>query len=351
METKKAKISKARMHETIELRLDKLGEQRKAIAGGMQMLIEVLRKMPSEEADDYEKEIEIKPSHRKEKPSNFNDILPPISEPVIVGTDKNLKIDFPKMELKIPPMPKLNPYFANFQPIETQIPSQAVVNNIMGETVSNQEEKSSQTGSNEISLKPLQGMKPHTEKELLAKPDIKQKKMSFFMRKEKPEVKEDQKQPKKEEKVSSDPNESVLRTSADDLLELVKKFKKISLEEAAKKLNIPIETMQSLIDMLVEEKIFGIEYKFTTPYIYLYSDGTKAKGNDNNLPEGLITKERFYENAKSKKVPYEFIEGMWRKYLQENMKSIKDEFLMKARKKKLSNDEIEGLWNKYLSYL
>ncbi len=147
-------------------------------------------------------------------------------------------------------------------------------------------------------------------------------------------------------------NDTVLRTIADELLELVKKSRKISVEDAAKKLKMPLATIQSLVDFLVEERVFGIEYKFTTPYIYLYREGIKeAKGKESSFAKGLITKEQFYEKAKEKKAPYEHIQGMWRKYLQQNLAHIREEFLRKARDKKVPEDKIEELWKKYLAYL
>ena len=146
--------------------------------------------------------------------------------------------------------------------------------------------------------------------------------------------------------------DTIIRTAADELLELVKKSKKISVEEAAKKLNMPIFTIQSLVDFLVEEKVFGIEYKFTTPFIYLYREGIKdARGKDKGFTTGLITKEQFYEKAKERKVPYENIEGMWRKYLRQNLVHIREEFLSKSKEKKISEEKVEELWNRYLSYL
>ena len=147
-------------------------------------------------------------------------------------------------------------------------------------------------------------------------------------------------------------NDTVLRTIADELLELVKKSKKISVEEASKKLKMPAASVQALVDFLVEEKVFGIEYKFTTPYIYLYKEGIKqTKAKERSFAKGLITKEQFYEKAKGKNVPYEHIEGMWRKYLQQNLASIREEFLKKSREKKVPDEKIKGLWEKYLAYL
>lgn len=148
------------------------------------------------------------------------------------------------------------------------------------------------------------------------------------------------------------PEGVILRTVADELLELVKKTKKISVEEAAKTLKIPLETAQSLVDFLVEEKIFGIEYKFTTPYIYPYKEGVKgSKEKEKSFTKGLITKEQFYEKAKERNLPHENIEGLWRKYLQQNLPNIKEEFFKNSKAKELAEEKIEELWKKYLAYL
>ena len=147
-------------------------------------------------------------------------------------------------------------------------------------------------------------------------------------------------------------DDSILRTVADELVELVRKYKKISVEQAAKKLKIPLVTAQALVEFLVEERIFGVEYKFTTQYIYLYKEGVnKTRGKEKSFTEELITKEQFYEKAKTRHVPYEYIEGLWRKYLQQNLAHIREEFLKKAKEKEINDNKTQNLWKKYLSYL
>ena len=143
-----------------------------------------------------------------------------------------------------------------------------------------------------------------------------------------------------------------IKTIADELLDLVRKKKKISVEEASKKLKIPLEAMQSIVDFLVEEKVFGIEYKFTTPYIYMYSDDEKKPvQKSRGFGKEFITKEQFFEKAKAKSVPYEHIEVMWRKYLQQNLSLIREEFFKKAKEKGAPQNKVDDLWRKYLSYL
>lgn len=148
------------------------------------------------------------------------------------------------------------------------------------------------------------------------------------------------------------PEDSIIRTAADELFELVKKSKKVSVEDASKIMKMPLSIVQALVDFLVEEKVFGIEYKFTTPYVYLYKEGLKeAKKREKSFTKGLVTKEEFYEKAKKRNVPYEYIEGLWRKYLKQNIIKLREEFVSKSKEKKIAAGKIEELWQKYLSYL
>ena len=73
----------------------------------------------------------------------------------------------------------------------------------------------------------------------------------------------------------------------------------------------------------------------------------------NSEPEILEfwKKNSIYEKAKEKNAPYEHIEGMWRKYLQQNLVNIREEFLRKSREKKIPEGKIKELWKKYLAYL
>jgi len=143
-----------------------------------------------------------------------------------------------------------------------------------------------------------------------------------------------------------------IRTVADELFDLVKNSKKISIENAAKQLRLSVATVQGLVDFLVEEKIFGIEYKFTTPYVYLYKEGLKAaKSKGKSFTKGLMTKEDFYLNSKEHDIPYEQIEGLWRSYLQKNLIHIREEFIKKAQMRNIPTHKIEDLWKKYLTYL
>ena len=147
--------------------------------------------------------------------------------------------------------------------------------------------------------------------------------------------------------------ESLLTTSADELFELVKKKGKISVEELAKMLRMPQKTVQGLVDFLVEEKILGLEYKFTVPYVYISKEEIKKPSiAGKQAPEKrLVTKEDFYEKAKQKNIPHDKIEELWKKYLNNNLDYIKTEFYQKAKSMNIPEGKIAELWKKYLSHL
>lgn len=145
-------------------------------------------------------------------------------------------------------------------------------------------------------------------------------------------------------------NENVLKTSADDLYELVRTRKKISVEDASKLLKIPDETVQSLVDFLVEEKIFGIEYKFTTPYVYI-SQEKKKIDFQSMPPKKMITKKEFFQKAGKWNIAAQKINDLWQRYIKENLSSIKKEFYTKADSRNLSGEKTDALWKKYIAQL
>ncbi len=63
------------------------------------------------------------------------------------------------------------------------------------------------------------------------------------------------------------PEDGVVTTGVDALIDLVKKKKRISMEDAAKQLQLPLTTIEAWAAFLEEEDEIMIEYKFTTPYL------------------------------------------------------------------------------------
>lgn len=145
---------------------------------------------------------------------------------------------------------------------------------------------------------------------------------------------------------------AILKTTADQLIEFLKNKEKVTIEETAKALKIPEKTVQALVDFFVEEKVIDIEYKFTTPYIYLSKEDIK-KHTLKRKKEApvLLSKEEFYTKAKSRNLPYQKIGGLWRKYLETQLVHLKEDFYKKAKQRGVSHSGVEDMWQKYLTYL
>ncbi len=137
-------------------------------------------------------------------------------------------------------------------------------------------------------------------------------------------------------------DQDILKTDVDDFIELVREKEKISVDEAAKTLGVDKKTVESWADFLVEEKILGMVYKFTTPYVFIAGDDEK-----NSVADDFETKDSFFEKAKAKKVPEHHIKVLWLKYLDQNEKRIKAAFIQRAKNKGFSDKKVEELWDKY----
>ena len=108
-----------------------------------------------------------------------------------------------------------------------------------------------------------------------------------------------------------------IETGVDQLMNLVRDKKKLSVAEAAKLLNKPEDTVQKWVDFLVEELILGLEYKFTTPYIYVHSEErlqSAVKGEEEHFRLSDF-KDVFYIHAREKEMPEDKIGHMWIEHL------------------------------------
>jgi hypothetical protein len=145
-----------------------------------------------------------------------------------------------------------------------------------------------------------------------------------------------------------DEEENVLKTDVDQFIQLVAERGKISIQEVAKIMNTSIETVQAWADFLVEEKILGMEYKFTTPYVFVIQD-RKSKVDVTYV--GFDTKEEFFEKARKRNIQDELTKALWHKYLKGNLKMIQEAFFKKAKDKGLDDLKTNKLWMKYVAYL
>ncbi len=130
-----------------------------------------------------------------------------------------------------------------------------------------------------------------------------------------------------------------VQTGVDEFMQLVREKKKITLQDAAKQLNLPEKTIQAWTDFLVEEKVLGIEYKFTTPYVYVH-DHKKLEVTQEQESYTLDNfKKGFYHKAEQNEIPQEKIPGMWQKHLAYIVEIKKEYFIQEAQKRGIENPQ------------
>ena len=134
--------------------------------------------------------------------------------------------------------------------------------------------------------------------------------------------------------------DEVIETGVDNLINLLKTEKKISLTEAAKKINVSVDIVQAWVDFLVEEKIIGIEYKFTVPYIYLNNPEisvVEVKKEEENLSMDMF-KDEFFRKALKNNMPKEKIPVLWKNHLNNVIDNKKAFFYNECAKRKVDPD-------------
>ena len=138
-----------------------------------------------------------------------------------------------------------------------------------------------------------------------------------------------------------------MQTGVDGLIELLKKKNTMALAEAAKVLTTSEEIVKQWVDFLVEEKIVGIEYKFTKPYIYLNRPDERRKTKVIEREKLSIAKfkEDFYQRAKQSNIPVAQIDFLWRDHITNRLELEKSHFYQEARKRSL--EHIDLLWQEY----
>jgi hypothetical protein len=142
--------------------------------------------------------------------------------------------------------------------------------------------------------------------------------------------------------------EEVVRTGVDELLDLLAHSAKIPLTEVATKLKVDSGVVQAWVDFLVEEGIVGIEYRFTTPYIYLNKVMNK-KQEDAVIKEESYNiqyfKKQFWEKARANNIPEKQIDMLWKNHVIQALELQKKYFFFESQRRKLNN--IDQLWHEY----
>jgi len=108
-------------------------------------------------------------------------------------------------------------------------------------------------------------------------------------------------------------------------------------------------TIQAWTDFLVEEKIIGIEYKFTTPYVFLNTEQDERMEFKNYVQ--FDTRDEFYNKAQQRGLNAGQTKLLWLKYVNLNKNAMKSVFFQKAVDRGLKKEDVPVLWKKYLEYL
>jgi hypothetical protein len=141
--------------------------------------------------------------------------------------------------------------------------------------------------------------------------------------------------------------QDTITTGVDELLAYLQGKDRVALQDTATYLNVPLDTLQAWVDFLVEEKILGIEYKFTKPYIYLNREEKphhKKILEKTAVPLPTIRSE-FYDRAIAKQIPKSKVPELWRSHVETALASKKAYFLEQAGRRKVENPE--HVWDAY----
>lgn len=139
---------------------------------------------------------------------------------------------------------------------------------------------------------------------------------------------------------------SELKTGVDDLMLIVHAEKKISVPDVAKRLNVSEKVVQSWVDFLVEEHILGIEYKFTTPYIFPLKKSAPRRKVDEEAYSLSDFKDVFITYCQQRQIPEEQHQHLWREHLDAVVQSQKTFFAEECGRRGIS--DVETLFADYI---
>ncbi|MGM5480447.1 MAG: hypothetical protein ACQESC_03230 [Nanobdellota archaeon] len=140
--------------------------------------------------------------------------------------------------------------------------------------------------------------------------------------------------------------DDLVTTGVDDLLSYLEGKTKVSIKDTATDLNISEQTLQLWVDFLVEERVIGIEYKFTKPYIYLNKKLNKSSAPSKKKKVTLETfRNEYFKSAREKKIPEDKIQEFWNAKIQQIVEEQKEFFYREANKRGL--DDTSSLFSMY----
>ncbi|PIN86356.1 hypothetical protein COV19_05160 [Candidatus Woesearchaeota archaeon CG10_big_fil_rev_8_21_14_0_10_44_13] len=148
--------------------------------------------------------------------------------------------------------------------------------------------------------------------------------------------------------------DNLVTTDVDRLIGLVQLKKEISIDDAAKQLGVSSKTIESLGDMLEEEGILHIKYKFTTPYLIYEKPKTKEgmaqkEEEEMFIEEELDIKREFFSKAKARGADEAKAMALWEDYSRKYKDNLKKQFFDKAKEKGYPPRDVEKMWKQFES--
>lgn len=140
-----------------------------------------------------------------------------------------------------------------------------------------------------------------------------------------------------------------VETGVDRMMSILEKGRKLSLTELSERLKIPESTLQLWVDFLVEERVLGIEYKFTKPYVFMNKKTTSVAVVSDEAIDITFYKKEFFEGAKRRQIPANKIPDLWTHHLDEAIEKQREFFAREAKRLSLYN--VPEIFNKYKANL
>ena len=139
--------------------------------------------------------------------------------------------------------------------------------------------------------------------------------------------------------------EEMITTGVDELIAYLRGKDRVALQDAATVLGLPMDTLQAWVDFLVEEKILGLEYRFTKPFVYLNRDSVDAGVPHERALTLQEMRALFVEHARSKRIPDEKIVGLWHTHVINTLNKKQTYFIDQAMRRSLPDPE--HAWQTY----
>ncbi len=129
-----------------------------------------------------------------------------------------------------------------------------------------------------------------------------------------------------------DLNQNMVETEVDALLRRLKRQGPTDIKTLAKQIKTSPSVIEKWANFLMEEGVITIEYRFTTPYLYLTEDKDKVS----------FFKEKEYSQEEQDKKVREYD---WKTYIVQLLEDKKSFFYKEAERRNLT--QVDKLWEEY----